>query len=381
MASIIEQPRYFTSLPREYYVSQEIYERELERVLRRQWLYAGHVSQVRATGDFFSRLVGPEGVIVTRDRDGAIRAFFNVCRHRGAQLCETGTAGRAKQFVCPYHRWSFGLDGRLLGAPGSRDGVDFDYRDWPLHEALCDTFFGAIWVWLGDPAEAPSLRETLEPRAHSLEMLAQLEPERTKIAHQEIYDVQANWKLLLENNCECYHCAGAHPALAATCDYAGFFAPRDEDDAKLTGAKGHFPLREGRKTFSLDGEWVCRKPLGCGFVPDYSTGYVNVPFFAGPVYFADHGVQLDVTPLDKDHTRLVAQWFVHEDAVEGVDYDVEQLIGVFHVTNLEDGQLAELNQRGVRSFRFVPGPNSATREPFIKAALEQYLALMDEPPA
>lgn len=383
MASIIEHPQYFTSLPRDYYVSQEIYDLELERVFRRQWLYAGHVSQVRETGDFFSRPVGPESLIVTRDGQGAVRAFFNVCRHRGAELCENGTTGRTKQFVCPYHRFSYGLDGRLLGAPGSRDGVDFDYRDWPLHEALCDTFYGSIWVWLGDPKEAPGLHETLSARAHDLEMLAALEPEKTKIAHQESYTIQANWKLMLENNCECYHCAGAHPSLAATCDYAGFFAVAGDDGDEIaktgvfTGSKAHFPLREGMKTFSMDGEWVCKKPLGAGFIADHSTGYINVPFFAGPVYFADHGVQLDLTPLDKDHSRLVCQWFVHEDAVEGIDYDVEKLIGVFHVTNQEDGTLAELNQRGVNSQRFVPGPNSPTRENGIKAALEQYLELMD----
>lgn len=378
MSTVIEQPGYFTSLPREYYVSPEIYALELERVLRHQWLYAGQTSQVRETGDFFSRLVGPESLIVTRDGEGAVRAFFNVCRHRGAQLCDSGTTGRAKQFVCPYHRWSYGLDGRLLGAPGSPDGVDFDYADWPLHEALCDTFYGGIWVWLGDPAEAPTLRETLEPMVNDFAMLERVQPQRTRIAHQEAYEIKANWKLLLENNCECYHCAGAHPSLAATCDYAAFFTPRDEQPAKLSGPQRHFPLREGMKTFSLDGEWVCRKPLGCGFVPDYSCGYINVPFFSGPVYFADHGVHLDVTPVDQGTTRLVCQWLVHEDAVEGEDYDVEALKGVFHVTNLEDGQLAELNQRGVNSHRFVPGPNSPTREPFIKAALDKYLALMGD---
>lgn len=377
MATIIEQPGYFTSLPRDYYVSAEIFELELERILRRQWMYVGHVSQVRAPGDFFSRLVGPESLIVTRDREGTIRTYFNVCRHRGAQLCETGSAGRTKQFVCPYHRWSFGLDGRLLGAPGSRDGVDFDYADWPLHEARCDVFHGSIYAWLGDPDEAPPLDETLTPWVNDVEMLERVQPERTKLAHEEIYTIQANWKLLDENNCECYHCAGAHPSLAATCDYAAFYVPREDEASTISGQKAHFPLREGMNTFSMDGDWVCSKPLGCGFVPDYSCGYVSVPMFTGPVYFADHGVHLDVTPVDKDTTRLVCQWFVHEDAVEGVDYDVERLTGVFHVTNLEDGDLAALNQRGVNSHRFVPGPNSSTREPFIKQALERYLELMD----
>ena len=380
MTSIIEKSQYFTSLPRDYYVSQAIFEREKKRVFQRSWLYAGHVSQLRQSGDFFTRDIGTESMIITRDSSGAVRAFFNVCRHRGAQLCPSGSAGRARQFVCPYHHWSYGTDGHLKRAPGMRDGVDMDLRDWPLHEARCETFFGSIWVWLGEDADqAPSLAQTLEPRVNDIGMLTRVEPERTKIAHEEQYTVKANWKLLLENNCECYHCAGGHPSLAIACDYTGFFGAPGEETPRLSGPTSHFPLREGMKTFSMDGEWVCEKPLGTGFSPDFSCGYITVPVFAGPVYFADHGVNLDIVPLDKDTTRLVAQWFVHEDAVEGVDYDVQRLIEVFHVTNIEDGKLTELNQRGINSHRFVPGPNNPTREPFIKAALNTYLELMGDP--
>lgn len=376
MSSLIEQHEYFTSLPREYYVSQDIFETEMTRIFHRQWLYAGHVSQVQEVGAFVSRPVGPESIILTRDDEQRVRAFFNVCRHRGAELCATGTAGKTKRFVCPYHSWTYGLDGRLIGAPGSPDGVDFDYRQWPLHEALCDVFFGGIWVWLGDSTEAPSLADTLSPTVSSREMLEQVRPERTKIAYEQTYVVNANWKLLLENNCECYHCAGAHPSLAATCDYTGFYATRD-DDTSLPGEQSrHFPLRKGMKTFSLDGEWVSKKPLGCGFIADYSVGYLNIPFFTGPVYFADHGVSLDMAPIDKDTTRLISQWFVHEDAVEGDDYDIDTLTGIFDITNREDCELAELNQRGVNSSRFVPGPNNPAREALIKTALDKYLGMM-----
>ena len=123
--------------------------------------------------------------------------------------------------------------------------------------------------------------------------------------------------------------------------------------------KGYFPLREGMQTFSMDGRWVSRKPLGAGFEAGFSAGFILVPMFAASVYFADHGVHLDVFPIDKDTTEIVCQWYVHEDAVEGEDYEVDRLIGVFDVTNREDVALAELTQRGVRSRRFVPGPNSS----------------------
>jgi phenylpropionate dioxygenase-like ring-hydroxylating dioxygenase large terminal subunit len=373
--SATEAPRYFTSLSRQHYTSQEIFDREMEVLLKHHWLCAGHVSQVPNPGDYYTRNVGPDSMIITRDKDQKVRAFFNTCRHRGAELCANNSTGATKQFVCPYHAWSYALDGRLLGAAGSPDGVDFDYADWPLQAALCDTFRGGIWVWLGDPAEATSLHDTLSSMISDREMLDRLEPERTKVAHQETYVIKANWKLMLENNLECYHCAVAHPALAASCDYAGFFAKRDGSG---TVNPKHFPLRDGMDTFSIDGRWVCEKPLGAGFIADYSCGYLNFPFFAGPVFFADHGVNLDLAPLDKDTSQLVCQWLVHEDAVEGVDYDVAKLIDVFHTTNLEDGDLAELNQRGVNSTRFVPGPNSPTREPGIRHVLGQYLVEMGE---
>ncbi|WP_328814215.1 aromatic ring-hydroxylating oxygenase subunit alpha [Rhodococcus sp. NBC_00297] len=373
MPTAIEHLDYFTSLPRSYYVSQEIYDEELQKLFYRQWLYAGHVSQVRAPGDFFSRSIGPESLIFTRDHELRLKAFYNVCRHRGAQLCTTGTAGTASRLVCPYHNWTYGMNGQLQGVPGSPDTTTLNYSDWPLHEAYCDIFHGGIWVWLGNPDEAPPLADTLGPSVSNIELLRRMEPERTKIACQKEYIVKANWKLLLENNCECYHCPGAHQSLSATCDYSGFYTTSQHDTG---GNQRHFPLRKGMKSFSMDGEWVSSKPLGAGFVPDLSVGYLNIPFFTGPVYFADHAVSLDIAPIDKDTTRLVSQWFVHEDAVEDVDYSIKTLTEIFDITNKEDCGLAELNQRGVNSHRFVPGPNNPVREALIKTALNQYLELM-----
>ena len=376
MASVIDHPGYFTSLPRDYYVSEEIFEAELDLVFARQWLHVGHASQIPAPGDFFACSVGPESLLIVRDAEGEVRSFFNVCRHRGAQLCESGTVGQQKAFVCPYHRWSYGLDGRLLGAPGSRDGVDFDFAGWGLHEARCATYFGSIYVYLDeDAAQAPAFHDAVAPLVDE-EQLARVQAHRIELAHQVRYEVRANWKLVLENNCECYHCAGAHPSLGVSCDYSGFFAPRDSDLEGFNADKGYFPLREGMQTFSMDGRWVSRKPLGAGFEAGFSAGFILVPMFAASVYFADHGVHLDVFPIDKDTTEIVCQWYVHEDAVEGEDYEVDRLIGVFDVTNREDVALAELTQRGVRSRRFVPGPNSPTRESFVKGALSQYLAMM-----
>jgi Rieske 2Fe-2S family protein len=377
--SVVQHERYFTGLPREYYTSAGLFEREVERIFTRQWMYVGQVGMIREPGDFFEANVAGESLLIVRDREGAVRAYFNVCRHRGSEICGAGSAGRLRRIVCPYHSWSWDLGGRLRGVPGTRDGKAFGFADWPLHEARAAVFHGAIFVWTGE-TEPPPLGEFIGDSADQA-ALAKVDPARQKLVRAERYRVQANWKLLLENNCECYHCAGTHPSLGVSCDYQGMFL--NEDGTSRSGGQ-HFPLREGMKTFSMDGAWVCRKPLGA-HDPSYldtpeaarfSAGYILVPMFSALLYFADHGVNLQINPLSVDETELVCQWFVHEDAVEATDYDPEALTAVFDITNREDIALAEGNQRGVRSRRYVPGPNSATREPFVERALTSYLELM-----
>lgn len=372
MTTIIQHPRYFTSLPRDYYVAPETYEHEIDRVFKRQWLYAGHVSQVRETGDYFSRMVAGESLVFTRDGEGQVHAFYNVCRHRGSLLCDDGSRGRAKALVCPYHQWSYKMDGSLRNAPGARDGQYFDYADWGLQEALCDTHYGSIWVWLGDPAEAPNLAEVLAPGVSDVATLESLEPEKMKVAHEVRLVIDANWKLVLENFLECHHCASAHPTLSASCEVPEFFQPAGGQ----TEEQPFFPLRPGMKTFSVDGEWVSKKPLGAGHVERLNCGYFHVPIFVGLTLFADHGSSLDLTPLDHERTQVINQWFVHEDAVEGRDYDLDTLTKVVHVTLMEDVALTERTQRGVRSSKYVPGPNQPDREYLIESVLNNYLELM-----
>ncbi|HWI22374.1 MAG TPA: aromatic ring-hydroxylating dioxygenase subunit alpha, partial [Baekduia sp.] len=277
--SVIEQAGYFTSLPGHYYTSQEIFDMETERVFRTQWLYAGHVSQIPDTGNFFVARLATESLIITRDADDRVRAFFNVCRHRGSQLCPEGSSGKKKRFVCPYHNWSFSLDGKLLGSPGSPDGVDFNYADWPLHEADVDVLYGSIYVHLGREPIQP-LREQLGERlVHDDWQL--LDPERAKVIREQRYPVNANWKLVLENNLECYHCAGSHPELSVACDYEGFYIERDGTvrDSERKQNPGHFPLREGMKTFSMDGDWVCKKRFGTPQDEGFSASFILFPMY------------------------------------------------------------------------------------------------------
>jgi phenylpropionate dioxygenase-like ring-hydroxylating dioxygenase large terminal subunit len=358
-----------TALPRDYYLSESIFQKEIEKVLARQWLLVGHVSQVRKAGDYFVKQIGSESLIILRDDAGKIRAYFNVCRHRGFRICDPASAGNSKRFTCPYHAWTYARSGELIAAPGAKDGVDFSFSDYRLQEAWCQEFYGFIYVYLSREAPTP-LAQILGPSVNA-EALQAIAPERLKLAHRESYVINANWKTVVENDSECYHCGVAHPSLAIACDYKAFYA-----DSR-TGA--HFPLRAGMKTFSIDGDWVCAKRLGEPRPEGFSTGFLLFPMFCGPVFFADHAVALETSPLSARQTLMNCEWYVHEDAREGIDYDREKLTEVFHLTNLEDCRLMERNYQGVLSMRYVPGPLSATREDGVKAMLSLYLEMMNAP--
>jgi phenylpropionate dioxygenase-like ring-hydroxylating dioxygenase large terminal subunit len=376
--SIIEHSTYFTSLPREYYLSEEIFREELAKVITRQWLYAGHVSMLPQPGSYYVRDVGPESLIITRDEAGRVRAFFNVCRHRGFRICERGASGHvSKAFVCPYHRWSFATDGRLLGAPGAPDGAEFDYRDWGLHEAHCGVWFGAVFVYLGQE-KPPALEDEMASFTGNREGLALVEPERMKLIHREVYDIAANWKTALENNSECYHCAQGHPSLGIACDYREFFLRPEETgrDVRDLGGERYFPFRDGMSTFSMNGDWVCGKRLGTPQDAGFAAGWIVAPNYAAGAFFADHAVLMDVLPISATRTRWQCEWYVHADAVEGEDYEVQKVVDVFHKTNCEDVEFIERNYDGVTSTRYVPGPQSARREPNVKDSLTAYLRLM-----
>ena len=191
------------SLPRPFYTDENIYRAEMERIFRRGWLFAGHTCQIPRPGDYFVYDIDTESIIVTRDRAGEIRALFNFCRHRGARLCREA-AGHAGKFVCPYHQWVYELDGRLLKT--TRMGDDFDPSQFGLHPAHVRELDGLIFVNLADnPRSFDEAHEQIGSviRPHRLA--------RAKVAHVASYDVAANWKLVIENQRECFHCPSNHP--------------------------------------------------------------------------------------------------------------------------------------------------------------------------
>lgn len=370
-----EHPNALRLLPREAYISAEVFEREMDRVFGRQWLYLGHVSQVPNVGDYFVEELCGESVIVLRESAERIRGYLNVCRHRGHRLCSE-PAGHKRVLTCPYHHWSYGLDGSLRRTPGGADGVFLDYLDWPLHQVQVELWHGLIFGWLSEQP-APSLASLL---AFDDSAFRILETENTKEAFRESYDIAANWKVLLENYLECYHCLGAHPELSVPMDVEATYNSTLED-WQGEYFSGVLRLRPGFKTGSLDGRLVS-KPLGRladekELTDGFGAGLGIVPTLTRVIFHVDHGLVHMLRPVDSGRVRWETRWYVRDDAIEGTDYEVERLTALWRLTNAEDIALCESAYRGVRSRRFVSGPLHPHREAAIGSALEVYRKLMD----
>ena len=363
------------SLPGPLYTTQAAYDHDLAAIFRREWVFACPAAALPETGDFETLDIGPDSVIVLRDGDGGLRAHHNVCRHRGSRLCEG--RGRAAKLTCPYHQWVYDLDGGLIHA--AHMGDDFRRDAHGLAPVHLREVAGLVFVCLADdPPDLDAYAEAVTP------YLAPHQPLRTKVAHRARIVEEANWKLVIENNRECYHCAGSHPELLAS--LVEFALPGDADGGArfealmaqktaLWDAHGlphapvprndayrclRLPFEHGAISMTLDGGPACSMLLGDLVEPDLGS----VRMFHAPNtwnhHLSDHILNFRILPLGPDRTELVTWWLVHEDAVEGRDYDVDRLTAVWTATNRQDGALAERNHRGILSSAYRPGPYAQT---------------------
>ncbi len=361
------------ALLREFYNDAPIFARDIERIHLRHWLCVGHVSRIPNPGDWFLFDIAGESLIVVRGRDQEIRALVNVCRHRGSHVCYE-REGSSRAFVCPYHAWSYELDGRLRAA--RHMGPDFDPSQFSLKRIQLRVLEGLIFVCFApDPPRLDdverTLRATLGLRGWAT----------AKVAHRASYTTDANWKLVTENYQECYHCKPAHP------EFARFHATEEPEDqvAELRAAArirwaamgieiptvgfwpgGSAPDQEGVSCFqdttypgavtgSEDGQPVA--PL-MGEREEYEGGFTYVEI--GPASFflaySDYGVMYLFVPREVQKTDMEVIWLVREDAREGVDYDRAKLTWMWDVTSIADKKIIDHNQKGVNSRYYRPGP-------------------------
>jgi len=347
------------------------------------WHCVGHASMVAGPGDYFTVDVGGESIIIARAADARIRALVNVCRHRGSRVC-TEKQGTAKggTFICPYHAWTYDCSGQLVNARLSAE--DFDKAAYGLKQVPLRVCEGVIFITF---AESPLGFEHVE---QSFGRTARIYGwDQAKVAARKVYLIDANWKLVIENYHECYHCGPAHREYSRRHIFARPQAQRDgpdramyERDAALgiplgevdfyasdaaAGQEcadcGRSSLLEGFQTGSRDGRPVA--PLMGQFKgKDYDGGFsfLDVGPTSNFVAYPDHGVIYRTFPLTVDKTGFEVMWLVDGDAVEGRDYRQEELVWMWDWTSIEDKKIVELNQAGVNSAFFEPGPYTPMEE-------------------
>ena len=368
-----------TALERDFYVSPADYQVDLDLIWYRDWLFVGHDCEVPDPGNFLTVQIGAYPVVVVRDRDGGLRAFHNSCRHRGSRIC-SAERGSAARLVCPYHQWTYALDGRLLSA---RDmGADFDKSRYALKPVHCTSVGGYVWICLAQTApDFGPVRAQLEPYflPHTLHT--------AKIAFECTIVENANWKLVWENNRECYHCAANHPELIRTfpedpaitgvgggagnrriAEKQSYWESLGLPSAFKISADGQyrttrFPLLEGMTSYTMDGQAAVARPLAEA-VTERDIG--TLLLFHFPTTWnhvlADHAVTFRMLPLSPTTTQLTTKWLVHRDAVAGVDYDLQRLTEVWMATNEADRRVCQENQIGVNSPAYEPAPYSTLHE-------------------
>lgn len=395
------RPNHMLDAP--FYTSPEIFKLDMEYIFGRHWLFVGLEPDVPEPGDVMNVKIGSASILIVRDDDNNIQAFYNICRHRGAALVEQekATVGR---LVCSYHAWTYGLDGQLLHADYM--SKDFDPSCHGLRRVHLRSVEGLLFICLADepPADFEVFAKTVGP------YVAPHDIANCKIVHEADLIEPGNWKLSVENNRECYHCAPNHPELTQSIYEFGFGFDAEETDPDRQKLRedyetmvktdqqvwsqlglpseeiGHLSdmisgFRVGRLTMDKTGESqtmdtkvASQKLLGNFKEKRLGDLSIHTQPNAWQHLMSDHIVSFAVFPLSENQTLVKTKWLVHKDAVEGVDYDMENLTRVWRETNLQDSRLVGLAQQGAASPGYIPGPYSESTEGQVEQFIEWYIS-------
>ncbi len=399
-ALVARQPAHHTLLGG-FYNAPEVYRADVERIWRAGWLFACHSCEIKEAGDWVTLEVDKDPLIVVRGDDGVARALFNTCRHRGSLVCVEPAGHASKRLVCPYHQWAYGFDGALVHTTGMQEGLDRAALGLgTIHTREVE---GLVFISLAatppdfDPVHA-EFAPALKPQGLG----------RAKVAKIIDYRVAANWKLVWENNRECFHCVSNHPQyVRANLDHynpddvtpriraqmeamvkraeakwasCGLGNPRSETGltpwpdpaANKWYAANRTPLVDGFVSESMDGKTVSTL---MGSYPDPDVGTLRLRTL--PNFWnhssCDHGVTTRLLPGGPNETLIRAWWLVDEKAVEGRDYDLAKLLPFWQLTSEQDWTICERQQLGVNSSAYRPGPYSTYKEYNVDSWVRWYL--------
>lgn len=355
------------TMPREYYTSLDVLAEERERIFARHWNCVGRASQIARPGDYIVRNVAGESLIILRDRDGTRRAFFNVCRHRGTQICRDASGQFSGTIQCPYHAWTYTTDGRLIGAPHMQDVPDFDKREYPLHAAAVAEAEGFLFANVG--SDPQPFEEWFAPMTDRLSRfgLANLE-----VRHTVRYEVEANWKLVFQNYSECLHCPMIHPELSLKLPYQS--GANDLIEGPFLG--GYMEIGAPHESATISGR-ACGRLLNPGLAEAerhrayYYTLMPNLMLSIHPDYVNYYLL----TPDGVDRTIVESAWMFSPENSSNPNFNPDDAIAFWDVTNRQDWDIVAWSQKGIGSRRYSPGPYSP-RESIPAAWDRAYLRLM-----
>jgi Rieske 2Fe-2S family protein len=396
---LLERRRPGYSLEAPFYLSDMVFQADIDQVFAQHWFFAAVEPQLPEPGDYITIELGRKSILIVRDDDGEVQAFHNVCRHRGSRLCASHK-GVVGNLVCPYHQWTYDLKGTLIHV--EHMGEQFKKEDHGLKKVHVRSLEGLIFICLAEtpPSDIDDMVREMTP------YIAPHHLKDCKVAAQVDMIEKGNWKLVMENNRECYHCVGNHPELTVSLFEYGFGYQPDASnaegmqrfkdimaasharweamglpsaeietlDTRVTGFRTQrLPLDRAGQSQTLNAEVASKKLLGQ--ISDPAIG--GLSFWTQPNswhhFMSDHIVSFSVLPIGPDQTLVRTTWCVHKDAVEGVDYDVANLTAVWNATNEQDRRLVEESQIGVATGAYEPGPYSPYTEELVEKFCNWYV--------
>jgi glycine betaine catabolism A len=367
VATFSEADRLLPTLERSFYVDPAIFALEQERIFARRWNLVGRAAQLTAPGDYLTAEIAGESVIVMRSAEGRLTAMLNICRHRGARLLldERGSCGRSIR--CPYHAWSYGHDGELLGAPNLREWIGDSREQLGLQRVAVEERYGYVWVNLDadGPSFADDVEAQLSARLGNAGRIDAWELARLRPGHSINYEINANWKLIVENFMECYHCSTIHPELTAVIpEFRGGVASQaagsgygSEIGEQIEGFT--FDGRAGLEPLRLVPKEDRRRYFGITIVPG---AFINL--------LGDHAVVHRVIPRSANHTTLECEWLFAPETLES-GADIAPTVELFDRVNRQDFDACERCQHGAES-------NVYTHENVLVPLEHHLLAFYDE---
>tara|TARA_B100000497_G_C7667223_1_gene402334 strand:- start:165 stop:1322 length:1158 start_codon:yes stop_codon:yes gene_type:complete len=360
------------TLPGKYYHSREIYDEEVEKIFYKFWMFACRAEELPQVGDFKLIQVEDESLILVRDKSNNINAHFNVCRHRGTQLCtEASGSYKSKNIQCPYHAWTYDLDGKLISAPMMQEGHGFQKDQCNLHKANVHVWEGFVFINLDtDPIPFEEQMEALIGKFSNWKM------DQLKIAHHIRYELKCNWKLILQNYQECYHCPGVHPLLTELTPVQS--AQHDSSKGAVIG--GFMDLTKERGSMTMNGEAAA--PPVCDVSGEdlqriyYYSVFPNLLLTPHPDFVLFH----HITPLGPGKITNDCYWLFRPEIINdpNAQAGIKSAVDFWDLTNRQDWQVCEQMQIGTKSKRFTRGYYSGREDILHQLDMEVLKALGHE---